>query len=109
MDWKLILSMLFGAAILVGAVEFAYQICRITMLDARTRGLKHPKFWGAFALSGSNSSGFLLYLIGRRKFPVTNCSDRDRREIDRRRKATDIGLIFLAAGAVGLLLTLTLI
>ncbi len=56
--------------VLLGALSLMYQIFKIVVLDAESRGLKHPKFWGIFSLGGNNGSGgFLLYLIGRNKYP----------------------------------------
>lgn len=106
MEWKIILSVIFGAILCVGSAEFSYQIYQITMIDARSRNLKHPKFWGLFAMNTNNSNGLIMYLIGRRKYPVKNINTYDRSEIERRKKCAGAGLIFLAAGAVGLILSL---
>ena len=51
------------------AVIIVYHIYKMTELDARSRGFKHPKLWGLFASGGQNGEGILLYLIGRRKYP----------------------------------------
>lgn len=56
--------------VVLGAFSLAYQVFKLISLDAESRGLKHPKFWGLFSLSGGNGSGgLLLYLFGRRKYP----------------------------------------
>lgn len=56
------------------AVIIVYHIYKMTELDARSRGFKHPKLWGLFASGGQNGEGILLYLIGRREIPI--CNDR---------------------------------
>ena len=69
MDKNIVLAVIFGAAAVVGAMETVYQIYQLTVMDAAARGLKHPKLWGLLAANGNNSSGLLLYLIGRRNYP----------------------------------------
>ena len=80
--------------VLPGAVNTAYQVFKIAELDARSRGLKHPKFWGVFTMSGNNSSGLLMYLIGRRKYPIINMSENDAKELEKRKKSAGVGLVF---------------
>ena len=63
--------------VLPGAVNTAYQVFKIAELDARSRGLKHPKFLGFIAIGGQNSSGLILYLIGRHKY-LSTLSNQDR-------------------------------
>lgn len=77
----------------------------MTVIDATARGLKHPKLWGFFAMNGNNSSGLLMYLIGRRKYPIINMSESNSREIEKRKKSAGIGLVFLAIGAIGMVLS----
>lgn len=103
-----IFGFVFGAVLIVGGVSTMYQIYRMTELDAKTRGLKHPKLWGLFAMNGNNSSGLLLYLIGRRKYPVTNITQADRRQIEARKKKVGVGMAFLVAGGIGLVASLFL-
>lgn len=98
-----------SAITLVGAISIVYQIYHITVLDAEARGLKHPKFWGFFAMNSNNSSGLILYLIGRRKYPILNMPEASKKEIETRKKSAGAGLLFLAAGAIGLILSITLI
>ncbi|MCI8293288.1 MAG: hypothetical protein HFH53_07110 [Hespellia sp.] len=100
MKWQ---RLLFLAIALIGGLNSVYQIYRMTEIDARARGLKHPKFWGLFAISGQGGEGILLYLLGRRKF-VSVISEKDQREIESRKKKTGVGLLFLAVGAVGMVL-----
>ena len=50
--------------VLLGAFNLMYQIFKLVVIDAESRGLKHPNFWGVFSLSGSNGGGvLLLYLL----------------------------------------------
>lgn len=100
MEWNTMLMLVGGAVALVGAVCFCYQLYQIVKTDAKSRGLKYPKFWGGFSISGNNSSGLILYLIGRRKYPVIHLSDMEKEQILRRKKAVGAALSFLSAGAV---------
>ena len=43
--------------VLLGAFTLMYQIFRLVVLDAESRGMKHPTFWGIFSLSGNNGGG----------------------------------------------------
>ena len=88
------------------AMETVYQIYRLTVMDAAARGLKHPKLWGLLAANGNNSSGLLLYLIGRRNYPLNSIDNRQLVVMEKRKKAAGIGLVFVAVGAIGLLLCL---
>ena len=106
MKWNYILAVISGAVAFVGAVETAYQIYKLTVIDAEMRGLKHPKLWGLLAANGNNSSGLLLYLIGRRQYPVNSTDSTHLALMDKRKKAAGIGLIFIAVGAIGLVLCL---
>lgn len=102
--WKVsVLAVVFGAVILVGAVGTMYQIYRMVEADAKARGLKHLGFWGLLAMNGNNSSGLLLYLLGRRKFPVIDQNETVRSEIEVRKKKAGIGLIFLVIGGIGMI------
>lgn len=90
--------------VLLGAFSLAYQVYRLTELDARCRGFGHPKFWGIFSISGGNSSGLFLYLIGRKKYPI-EISESDRAIMESRKKRAGISLCFIAVGAVVLVFT----
>lgn len=98
MEWNQMAAVASGAIALVGAICTAWQIYQMTVLDAKARGLKHPKFWGFWAMNGNNSSGLILYLIGRRNYPV---SIEDQEKIETRKKAAGAALVFLALGAIG--------
>ena len=103
MDKNIVLAVIFGAAAVVGAMETVYQIYQLTVMDAAARGLKHPKLWGLLAANGNNSSGLLLYLIGRRNYPMNSIDSRQLVVMEKRKKAAGIGLVFVAVGAIGLL------
>ena len=104
MDWTMILAAAGGAVALVGAGGISWQIYHMTVIDAKARGFKHPKFWGMFTMSGNNSGGLVMYLIGRRNYHIQNMSAGDREELERRKKAAVAGIVFLAAGLVALIL-----
>ena len=82
MNLNIVLAVICGAVALVGAFCVVFQIYQMTVIDATARGLKHPKFWGVFAMSGNNSSGLLMYLIGRRKYPIINMSENNAKELE---------------------------
>ena len=96
----IVMAAMAAAAVIVGSVFTAYQLYRLVGVDAETRGLKHPKLWGAFSLSGNGGSGLLLYLIGRRRYPVVSESAEQRALKGRYQKRLGVSLTFQAAGAV---------
>ena len=105
MELKNILTIIFIAVALVGAIETIYQIYQLTVMDATIRGLKHPKLWGLLASNGNNSSGLLMYLIGRRKYPIIDMSENNAKELEKRKKSAGVGLVFLAIGVIGIICT----
>ncbi|MBS5385893.1 MAG: hypothetical protein KHY31_00790 [Clostridiales bacterium] len=111
MEWNMnvIISVMFGAVIVVGAVFFLYQLYNIVVIDAKTRGLKHPRFWGFLSLGNNTGGGLLAYLIRRRNCPVIDSTERDKQEISKRKKATGIGLSFICFGTIGILICLMLL
>lgn len=100
-----IFGIVFFSVLLVGAVNTVWQIYKIVGLDAESRGLKHPRLWGFFAANTNGSLGLILYLIGRRKYPVIRLSEETRREIESRKKRAGAGLVFLAVGMMGIVIT----
>lgn len=100
-----IFGIVFFSVMLVGAVNTVWQIYKIVGLDAESRGLKYPRLWGFFAANTNGSSGLILYLIGRRKYPVIRLSEETRREIESRKKRAGAGLVFLAVGMMGIVIT----
>ena len=103
-----ILIMIGAAIMLVGAICFAHRLYEIVQIDAKSRGFKHPKTWGLFASSSNNSSGLLLYLIKRRKYPVMELSKEDAKRIEKCKKASSAAIIFVATGAILIVASLIL-
>ena len=106
MGWNQIAAVASGAIALVGAICTAWQIYQMTVSDAKARGLKHPKFWGFWAMNGNNSSGLILYLIGRRKYPVQNMSIE---ELDNREPIYNVpgaALVFMTLGGIGFVINI---
>ncbi len=62
--WYLVVAV-FG--LILGAVSLSIQMYTLVKLDAESRGMEKPKWWGALTLAGSNSSGLLMYLLLRKK------------------------------------------
>ena len=96
----LVIAVIGVATVMVGSVFTAYQLYRLIEIDAESRGLKHPRLWGAFSLAGNNSSGLLLYLLGRRKYPVTALTEEGRRAKEDRKKKLCVSFTFQAVGAI---------
>lgn len=100
---------IIGAAILlVGSICFAYRLYEIVQIDARSRGFKHPKTWGLFSISSNNGSGLLLYLIKRRKYPIIELSKEDMERIEKSKKAISAAIIFVAARAILIVVSIIL-
>ena len=97
-----------AAALIVGSFFCMYQLYRLVQVDAECRGLKHPKLWGLFAATGNGQSGLILYLIGRRKYPVLSMSEEQEALIGTRKKRFGAGLLFLAVGAIVCVLSMFL-
>lgn len=101
MEWYyMVITAIAAAAVIVGSFFTAYQLYRLVQLDAECRGLKHPKFWGAFTLTGNSASGLIVYLIGRRRYPIVSRSAAQRELMARRKKRLGVSLVFQAAGAI---------
>ena len=90
------------AAIITGALHAGFQLFKIASLDAQARGLSHPRLWGLLA-------ALIMYLISRRKYPVINMSKEMIHEIESRKKRAGAGILFLALGAIGSVITIALI
>lgn len=104
----IVIAAIAVAAVIVGSAFTAYQLYRLVGVDAETRGLKHPKLWGVFSLSGNGGTGLLLYLIGRRRYPVVSESAEQRALKGRYKKRLGVSLTFQAAGAVAFVLAMLL-
>ena len=57
-------------------------------------------------MNGNNSSGLILYLIGRRKYPVQNMSIEDQEKIETRKKEAGAALVFMTLGAIGFVINI---
>ena len=89
--------------VLLGAFSLMYQIFKLVVLDAESRGLKHPNFWGIFSLSGNNGGGgLLLYLLGRNRFPAS-MTDTTKELFDSRKRKAGLSLCFIAIGTIALI------
>ena len=101
MEKYIVIIVSLGAAmVIVGGLFCVYQLYMLVRTDADCRGLKHPKLWGIFAISGNGQSGLILYLIGRRKYPVINMTQEQSRSMEKNKKKFGVGLIFLILGAM---------
>lgn len=94
-----IFSLISVAIFIVGAFSVSYQIYKMTVIDAKARELKHPHFWGLFAM---NSNNLLLYLIGRRNYPFMDIDENKRCEIEARKKKVGVGVIYIVVGGIAL-------
>ena len=108
MKWYIVLSAVFGAFAIVGAVQTVYQIYKMAVMDATARGLKHPKLWGILAANGNNSC-LLLYLIARRDYPIISMSGDQMALMEKRKKSVGVGLVFITVGVIGIIVSLTLL
>ena len=106
MNLQLILIVISGAVTLLGGIMLQYNIYQMTKIDARARGLKHPKLLGILNISGNNGNAFLLaYLIGRKKYPIQNLGKRDKKNLESFKKKSLLALaIHLIGGAVFIVL-----
>ena len=97
----------FMIILFIGGLSMVYRIYLMTKLDAQSRGFKHPKFWGIFSIGGSNSSGLLLYLIGRRNYP-SEMSSADMAMMEMHKSKIGVAFVFEVIGAIGVIAALVL-
>lgn len=100
-------SVIFVFGVLLGAFNVVYQIFKMTELDAKSRGFKHPKLWGLFATGGQNAGGLIMYLIGRRNYSSTMTVE-EKQIIEGRKKKIGVALSFIVVATIGLILTTVL-
>ena len=74
-------------------------------IRCKSKRLKAPEILGILG-DGNNSSGLILYLIGRRKYPVQNMSIEDQEKIETRKKAAGAALVFMTFGAIGFVINI---
>ena len=58
--------------------------------------------------NGNNSSGLLLYLIGRRNYPINSIDSNQKTKMIQRKKAAGISLCFMVVGILGLILSISI-
>ena len=104
----IVIAAVGAAAVIAGSFFTMRQLYRLVRLDAECRGLKRPRLWGTFSLAGNNGSGLLVYLIGRRRYPIVSESAEQKALKDRYRKRAGVSLAFQAAGAIICVLSLLL-
>lgn len=106
MNLQLILIVISGAVTLLGGIMLQYNIYQMNKIDARARGLKHPKLLGVLNISGNNGNAFLLaYLIGWKKYPTQNLGKRDKKNLEFFKKKSLLSLaIHLIGGVVFIVL-----
>ncbi len=102
MNLQLIIIIISGAVTVLGGLILQYNIYQMTKIDARARGLRHPKLLGLLNISGNNGNAFLLaYLIGRKKYPIQNLGKGDKENLETYKKKSRLALlIHLIGGAV---------
>lgn len=101
MELYSIILIVCAAITLTGAIGTVYQTYKLVVIDARARGLKHPKLLAFLVAGGQRGEGLILYLIGRRKYPI-QLSEADRAEMAAIKKKIGVALVFLACGAIGM-------
>ena len=105
MNLNIVLAVICGAVALVGAFCVVFQIYLMTLIEESSILLKHKILCGFFEMNLNNSSGLLMYLIGRRKYPIINMSENNAKELEKRKKSAGVGLVFLAIGVIGIICT----
>lgn len=100
---QLIITILFFI-VLGGAMSLTYQFYKIIVLDAKSRGLKHPHFWGLFSLSGQEGGGgIIFYLLGRKRY--SSCmTDELKLELTHRTKFSVLSFLSVILSVIGLIL-----
>ena len=97
MDKLYIVSAAAGAAaVIVGSFFCVCQLYRLVQVDAECRGLKHPKLWGLFGVSGTE------------EFSVLSMTEEQRSAIAGHKRRFGVGLSFLAVGAIVCVLSMFL-
>lgn len=99
----IVILIMLVVLVLLGAITLSIQVYKLTELDAQCRGLKHPKFWGLFSMSGNNGcGGLILYLIGRRKYPIT-MTEVEIQNMNRYKKRALVALCSITIATIALL------
>ncbi len=99
----IVVAVMMVFMVLLGAFSLMYQIFKLVVLDAESRGLKHPRFWGVFSVGGNNGGGgLILYLLGRNRYPA-NMTDTTKELFNSRKKKAGLSLAFIAIGTITLI------
>ena len=106
MDYKLIILAISGGVFLTAGILLMYNIYQMTVIDAKSRGLKHPKLLGYLNMSGNNGNGFILmYMLMRKKYPIENISKNDLDKINLLKKKSMLALYIHLFGAIIFIIT----
>lgn len=73
-------------AYITSLIIYVYQKYKITIIDAKARGMKHPKLMGILATSGNNGGGSFLYFLRKKKYPIKNITKEEEEEIEARKR-----------------------
>ena len=94
-------ALLTGMAVMLVGIFFTwYQIYQLVTMDARRRGLTHPRLIGFLASGGHQGEGLLVYLLARKKYRVISDDPEMVVQISRYKKKAGAGIAFMAAGDV---------
>lgn len=103
-------ALLAGMAImLVGAFFTWYQMYQLVTLDARRRGLAHPRAIGFLASGGHQGEGLLVYLLARKKYRIVSDTPELRGQISHYKNTAGAGIVFIAAGAALAVIGITIL
>ena len=109
MDYKFIILAISGGIFLIGGFILMYNIYQMTSIDAKARGLKHPKLLGYLNISSNNGGGFLLmYMLMRKKYPIENISKIDMDKLNFLKKKSMLALYIHLFGAIIFIITFLL-
>ena len=73
-------------------------------IRCKSKRLKAPEILGLD--QNGKEIKLILYLIGRRKYPVQNMSIEDQEKIETRKKAAGAALVFMTLGAIGFVINI---
>ena len=71
-------------------------------IRCKSKRLKAPEILGILG----DEWKLILYLIGRRKYPVQNMSIEDQEKIETRKKAAGAALVFMTLGGIGFVINI---
>ncbi|WP_455332042.1 hypothetical protein [Facklamia hominis] len=100
-----VIMVVSGAVFLMGALLLNYNLYQLVAIDARARGMKHPRLWGALSLSDGHGTGLVTYLLFRRKYARRALTQQESLEFSLYKKKAQLSLIIFLVGAVPLIVT----